>query len=76
MQIRNKTIADRVGHSESGISLIRSGQRFPRMDTMERIEKAYGWTVPDQVAARSDYPAALERMLREFYRKNPESLHA
>lgn len=67
MQIKNKIVADRLDMSESGVSLIRNGKRFPLMSTMERIESEYGWKVTEQVAARSDYPEAFEQMLLDHY---------
>lgn len=44
----NKAVASRLGLSESGVSRLRSGSRFPSLAVMQNIEAAYGWTVQDQ----------------------------
>lgn len=67
LRIMHKTVAARIGFSESGVSMIRAGKRFPMLSTMESIEKAYGWKVEDQVAAREDYAGAFNQMLQDWY---------
>ncbi|QBZ73252.1 helix-turn-helix DNA binding domain protein [Microbacterium phage Theresita] len=44
----NKAVAQRLGLSESGVSRLRSGSRFPSLAVMQDIEAAFGWTVQDQ----------------------------
>lgn len=69
MQIRNRDVADRVGVVESAVSMLRRNKRFPHIETMEKIERAYGWSVEAQFASRQDYGAAFETMLQDWYAK-------
>jgi len=48
----NEEIGQRIGLGHSGVSRIRSGDRFPSLAAMRRIERAYGWKIGDQIAAR------------------------
>lgn len=43
--IHNKTVATRLGLSESGVSRLRSGNRYPSLALMQTIESVYGWPV-------------------------------
>lgn len=70
LSIKNKLVAERIGMSESGVWFIRNGHRFPTVETMEKIEEAYGWEVNDQFSHRDDYPNAFESILQEFYEEN------
>lgn len=44
----NRDVATRLGLSESGVSRLRSGSRFPSLAVMQDIEGAFNWTVQDQ----------------------------
>lgn len=44
----NRAVAEQLGLSESGVSRLRSGSRFPSLAVMQTIEGAFGWTVQDQ----------------------------
>lgn len=70
MKIKNKLVADRMGISESGVSLIRHGLRFPRMDTMEKVEHAFGWSVTEQVAVRKRYAEEFEQVVEAHFAKH------
>lgn len=60
-------VADKLGMSISGVSLLRAGKRNPSMETMETVEREIGWPICDQVEARHDYADALNHALREKY---------
>lgn len=60
-------VADKLGMSISGVSLLRSGKRNPSMETMEVVEREIGWPLCDQVEARHDYADALNQALREKF---------
>lgn len=44
----NRDVAESLGLSESGVSRLRSGSRYPSLAVMQSIESTYGWTVQDQ----------------------------
>lgn len=67
MKIRNLTVAERLGMSESGVSLIRNGRRFPLYATMDKIAAEYGWPVEEQVKHREVYSDAFNAMLQRWY---------
>lgn len=60
-------VADKIGFSIAGVSLLRSGRRGPSIPTMEVLEKAFGWSMSDQINARKDYAAALEKVIQKAY---------
>ena len=69
--ITNGWVAERMNYSRSGVSLLRSGNRQPTLDTMEEVAKAFGWPVEDQVKHRHDWPKQLEVwFLRQYEREN------
>lgn len=51
--LTNKEIASLLGLSESGVSRLRTGARMPSLDVMQRIEKAFQWSVQRQSNARA-----------------------
>lgn len=67
--ITNERIAQDIGVTHSMVSRIRSGDRFPSYDTMKQIERAYNWTVADQLKARDEgkYASSLEYQVRLTY---------
>lgn len=68
----HRWVADKLGMSVSGVSLLRSGKRNPSMETMEDIEAYFGWPLCDQVLVRHDYPEHLaEAIQAKWDEENP-----
>lgn len=67
--VTNEQIAKDIGVTHSMVSRIRSGDRYPSYATMKQIERAYNWSVPDQLKARDEekYAATLEYQVRLTY---------
>lgn len=63
----HKWVADKIGFSIAGVSLLRSGLRRPSVATMEAVERAFGWTMEEQIGSRHRYAADLERRLEVAY---------
>lgn len=63
--VTNRAVAEALGLSESGVSRLRSGDRFPSLSVMQQIESVYGWTVQGQSNARAadDWTTAFEKVL-------------
>jgi len=63
--LTNDEVGRLIGLSHSGVSRIKSGVRHPGVKTMVRIEKAFGWSVQDQVNARTrgDYAYQFRRRI-------------
>lgn len=57
-------VAERIGFSVAGVSLLRNGHRQPSMQTMEIIAEKFGWSLHDQIDARKNYAEAFEKMLQ------------
>lgn len=63
----NRDVAERLNLTHSGVSRLRTGDRLASVSTMSRIEQVYGWSISDQVAARSagkyaeEFEAALAK---------------
>jgi transcriptional regulator with XRE-family HTH domain len=51
----NPEVGKRIGLSYSGVSRIRSGDRYPSLAVMRKIRDAYGWPVGDQQALIPDH---------------------
>lgn len=49
----NTELGDLLGVSHATVSRWRSGDRLPEISNMEKIKDALGWSVDDQVKARS-----------------------
>lgn len=49
----NKAVADKLGMSESGVSRLRSGDRMPSLQLMQKIQEEYDWTVQQQSDRRA-----------------------
>lgn len=64
----HRWVAEKLGMSISGVSLLRSGSRNPSIETMEKIEETIGWDVCEQVTCRSNYHKKLNVALAEKYR--------
>lgn len=62
-------VAERIGFSIAGVSLLRSGRRHPSIPTMEAIEAAFDWSMADQINARKDYAANFERVIQEAHQR-------
>lgn len=67
----HRWVADRIGYSLPGVSLLRTGKRKPNLKTMELMEEVFEWPMCDQVDARDNYHAELNRMLAD--RHNQET---
>lgn len=65
----HRWVADKLGMSLSGVSLLRSGKRQPSMETMEAVEREFSWELCDQVMERADYASALQTHLVEQFNK-------
>lgn len=63
----HRWVAEKLGMSISGVSLLRSGRRQPSMETMETVEDALGWPLCDQVADRHNYALSLKQALRDKF---------
>lgn len=50
--LSNAEVANDLNLSPSGVSRLRSGERFPSLSVMQAIEKCYGWSVQEQADAR------------------------
>lgn len=50
----HRWVADRMGYTISGVSLLRNGQRQPTVETMGEIERAFDWSSSDQIRAFRD----------------------
>lgn len=67
----NPEVGKRIGLSYSGVSRIRSGDRYPSLAVMRKIAAAYAWPVADQQALIPDtgrdmaYALELERKINE-----------
>lgn len=59
----HRWVADKIGFSIPGVSLIRTGRRIPSLDTMDLIEQVFGWPVCDQVAERHNYAERFNRVM-------------
>ena len=67
--VTNEQVAKDIGVTHSMVSRIRSGDRHPGYDTMKQIERAYNWTVADQLKARDEgkYAQTFEYQVRLTY---------
>lgn len=65
----NPEVGKRIGLSYSGVSRIRSGDRYPSLAVMRKIREAYGWSLADQQALipdkgrNMDYASEFERRI-------------
>jgi transcriptional regulator with XRE-family HTH domain len=68
-------VAERMGYSISGVSLLRNGGRRPTIDTMELIEEVFEWPILDQVQARRDgkFPDEFNKVTSEQYHTEKEN---
>ena len=67
--VTNAAVGEEVGLTHAQISRIRAGHRLPSIETMSRIQIAYGWTLDAQIAARLNggYGPEFERRLADRY---------
>lgn len=65
--VTNQWVADQIGISNSMVSKIRSGDRFPSFNVMLKIEKAFNWDTVKQIEARKDnkYQSEFEDRLTD-----------
>lgn len=67
--VTNEQIARDLRISDSMVSRLRSGDRFPSFETMLVIAGRYNWPVSEQVAARANgvYAKSFEYMVGLLY---------
>lgn len=65
-------VAEKIGFSIPGVSLLRAGKRKPSMDAMHEIERNLGWPVADQVKNWKNYSESLAGVLAEAYTKEQQ----
>lgn len=70
----NRTVAERLNLSESGVSRLRSGRRHPSLTVMQAIERTYGWKVQEQSEAllRKDWHEEFEVTLDDYAEEHPD----
>lgn len=67
----NPEVGKQIGLSYSGVSRIRSGDRYPSLAVMRKIREAYGWPLADQQALipdrgrNMDYALEFERRIND-----------
>lgn len=66
----HRWVADQIGFSIAGVSLLRSGQRLPSIPAMETISTAFGWPVADQIKERKNYARSFEDKITEAYQRS------
>ena len=66
----HRWVADQIGFSIAGVSLLRSGQRLPSIPTMEVIDMTFGWPVADQIKERKHYARSFEDKIAAAYRRS------
>lgn len=50
----HRWVADKIGFSVAGVSLLRSGERLPSFSAMSAIRSAFDWGLSEQIDARLD----------------------
>ena len=63
-------VADQIGFSIAGVSLLRSGHRLPSIPAMEVIDTAFGWPIADQIKNRKRYARSFEDKITEAYQRS------
>ena len=63
-------VADRIGFSVAGVSLLRSGHRLPSIPTMEVIDEVFGLPVADQIKERKHYARSFEDKITAAYQRS------
>ena len=63
-------VAERIGFSIAGVSLLRSGQRMPSIPAMETIAQAFDWPVAEQIGVRKNYAEHFEAKIKETYQES------
>lgn len=63
-------VADQIGFSIAGVSLLRSGHRLPSISTMEVIDTVFGWPVADQIKDRKHYARSFEDKISAAYQRS------
>ena len=64
----NPEVGKHIGLSYSGVSRIRSGDRYPSLAVMRKIREVYGWSLADQQALIPDRGRNMDYAL-EFERR-------
>jgi hypothetical protein len=69
MKPDHRWIAQKVGLSIPGVSLLRSGKRSPSRSVMSSIEFIFGWTAVDQFQAlqAGNWAAEFDRVTEKAY---------
>lgn len=65
-------VADKMGYSISGVSLLRSGKRKPTLATIDRIEQVFGWDACDQLLHRDDFAELFNQWIAQVHQTEQE----
>lgn len=65
----NPEVGKRIGLSYSAVSRIRSGDRYPSLAVMRKIDKAYGWPLAEQLELIPEGGTRDMRYAHEFERR-------
>lgn len=68
-QVTNQRVADDLEITHSSVSRIRSGDRFPSLTLIKKIEHTLGWSLTEQVALLGSvkYAEKFEEVLVRRY---------
>lgn len=73
----NPWLAEKIGVSPSGASLLRRGQRPPTLPRMREIEKGLGWAMCDQTElSNAEWSQELDRRANAAYAEETETQQA
>lgn len=68
MSYSHGEVAKATGYSVPMVSRLRRGIRKPTLESMRRMERAYGWPMCDQTAVSTeDWHGAFEAMLENHH---------
>lgn len=51
--MKNQEVADLIGVSAGAASRLRAGKRSPSLPTMQKIERAFGWPLAEQIVVKA-----------------------
>lgn len=66
-------VAERMGYSISGVSLLRSGKRKPTLATIDRIEEVFGWDACEQLLHRDDFADHFNHWVAKIHQAEQET---
>ena len=65
----NPEVGKQIGLSYSGVSRIRSGDRYPSLAVMRKISRAYSWPMEEQLALIPEGGVRDKRYAQELERR-------